>query len=324
MNRTYLFALFAITGGALFPPVASADTFGGGGPNSFEIEFVRIGSAGNLPDENPNPAGAVNYEYRIGKYEISEHMIEKANTLSAAAGNPLGIMIDDRGPDFPATSVTWFEAAQFVNWLNTSTGSLPAYKFNDTGEFELWLPSDQGYDANNLYRNSHAKFFLPSINEWHKAAYYDTAAGHYWDYPTGSDAVPDGIDIVGDTMFDAVFFDGGGTENLPNEVFNVGVFSPFGTSGQGGNVREFQETAFDRVNNITNEHRGAGGGSMNDSSNVMAAFNSPEGRAPLAESPIIGFRVAAVVPEPNAWSVFLIGMLWLIGLRNRSDNVVAI
>ena len=32
---------------------------------------------------------------------------------------------------------------------------------------------DPGYDPTNLYRNSLAKYFLPSLNEWHKAAYYD-------------------------------------------------------------------------------------------------------------------------------------------------------
>src|SRR5690349_13624949 len=50
-----------------------ADVFGSGA-NSFQIDFVTIGSPGNPPDANPNPAGAVPYEYRIGKYEISEQM----------------------------------------------------------------------------------------------------------------------------------------------------------------------------------------------------------------------------------------------------------
>jgi formylglycine-generating enzyme len=66
---------------------AQADPFGSGA-NSFEIEFVTIGNPGNLPDANsippgayPNPVGAVPYSYRIGKYEISEQMIDKANDL---------------------------------------------------------------------------------------------------------------------------------------------------------------------------------------------------------------------------------------------------
>ena len=62
---------------------ALADTFGSGA-NQFSIDFVTIGNPGNPPDANPNPAGAVPYEYRIGKYEIREQMIDKANAPGRA------------------------------------------------------------------------------------------------------------------------------------------------------------------------------------------------------------------------------------------------
>ena len=151
-----------------------ADTFGSGA-NSFAIDFVTIGNPGNPPDAIPNPAGAVPYSYRIGKYEITEQMIDKANALGG-----LGITKDTRGPDMPATSVTWYEAAKFVNWLNTSTGSVPAYKFDGSGNFQLWQSTDAGYDSTNLYRNKLAKYVLPTVHEWHKAAYYDPSAGIYY------------------------------------------------------------------------------------------------------------------------------------------------
>ncbi len=59
---------------------AHADTFGSG-TNTFDIEFVTIGNPGNAADTSgsPNPAGAVAYSYRMGKFEISEQMIDKAN-----------------------------------------------------------------------------------------------------------------------------------------------------------------------------------------------------------------------------------------------------
>jgi hypothetical protein len=112
MNRWLSFCLAAVY--FLCADISRADTFGSG-VNTFSIDFVTIGNPGNPPDANPNPAGAVPYEYRIGKYEISEQMIDKANALGG-----LGITKDARGPDYPATSVTWYEAAKFVNWLNTS------------------------------------------------------------------------------------------------------------------------------------------------------------------------------------------------------------
>jgi formylglycine-generating enzyme required for sulfatase activity len=289
---------------------AAADTFGVA-PNAFEIEFVPIRDAGNPPDANPNPAGAVPYKYRIGKYEVSEEMIDKANALGL-----LGITKDTRGPDKPATSVTWYEAARFVNWLNISTGNVPAYKFGVSGNFQLWQSTDPGYDATNLYRNSLARYFLPSINEWHKAAYHDPAAGHYWDYPTGSDIIPDGTDFPGDPTFDALFNDGG-SNGGPNSITNVGLLSPYGTAGQGGNVWEWEETAFDRINDVANEQRRTPGGSWGDIYTVMNATNTLGGIGPLFDANFVGFRVASVIPEPGSFISLIIGGAGLISVRRK-------
>jgi hypothetical protein len=104
------------------PPIS--ETFGSG-DNQFSIDFVRIGNPGNVADTtgSPNPAGSVAYNYNIGKYEISRDMISKANL----EGN-LGITMEDmtsyggNGANKPATGISWFEVAKFVNWLNTSEG----------------------------------------------------------------------------------------------------------------------------------------------------------------------------------------------------------
>jgi len=95
-----------------------ADTFGSGA-NTFTIDFVTVGDPGNPNDSGTTgsyftPYGGVAYEFRMGTYEVSEDMINKANTLGS-----LGITKDTRGTDKPATSVSWNEAARFVNWLNT-------------------------------------------------------------------------------------------------------------------------------------------------------------------------------------------------------------
>jgi hypothetical protein len=141
-QHLWLLALVSIAG-----PIgerASADIFGSGA-NSFEIEFVTIGQPGNPPDGGPDAAGAVPYEFRMGKYEISEQMIDKVNALTGSR-----LSNSRRGPNKPATRITWYDAARFVNWLNTSTGNVPAYKFDDTGGFQFWEPTDPGYDSANL------------------------------------------------------------------------------------------------------------------------------------------------------------------------------
>jgi hypothetical protein len=166
--------------------VCRADTFGSG-TNSFNIDFATVGNPGNPPGMGgvPIQAGSVGYTYQIGKYEISEQMIDKANALGG-----LGITKDTRGPNKPATSISWFEAAKFVNWLDTTSGFSPAYKFDAAGNFQLWQPSDPGYVPGSMFRNSLAKYVLPSVDEWYKAAYFDPTTGVYHLYPTGTDIAP--------------------------------------------------------------------------------------------------------------------------------------
>src|SRR5262245_55108743 len=98
----------------------SADFFGSGA-NSLELEFVGIGKPNNAADtlSTGQSVGSVPYRYRIGMFEISREMIEKAN---AEAG--LGLQLADlsaigaNGPNKPATGFGWYGAAIFVNWLN--------------------------------------------------------------------------------------------------------------------------------------------------------------------------------------------------------------
>ncbi len=95
-----------------------ADTFGSGA-NSFSIDFVTIGNPGNPPDANPNPAGAVDYEYRIGKYEISEQMIDKANAESASRAARLISRRTRAGP------IIRRRAFHGTKRRSSSTGSIP-------------------------------------------------------------------------------------------------------------------------------------------------------------------------------------------------------
>ena len=147
------------------------------------MDSVPVGNPGNPPDTTsaPNAAGPVAYPYRMGTYELRRDMITKANSAGG-----LGITLSDmegagipggNGPNRRATGARWYDTAAFVNWLNTSTGHQPAYNLSG-GSLTLW-PSGDAWQAGgeNLYRHKDAYYFLPSENEWYKAAYYDGAAG---------------------------------------------------------------------------------------------------------------------------------------------------
>jgi hypothetical protein len=291
---------------------AFADTFGSG-DNTFEIDFVTVGNPGNPPDTtgNPNPAGSVPYVYRIGMYEISRDIVETAS----AAGNlgitldPMdfisGILGDGPRPDMPATGVSWNEAVRFVNWLNTSEGFSPAYKFStdpgdggyDANENILpWQKGDPGFNGANRFRNKLARYVLSSADEWYKAAYYDPnasdGAGWYWDYPTGSDVKPTAVASGSDpetAVYSQLIKQG------PSNINEAGGLSRYGVMGLGGNVWEWHETEIDLVNDNVSSLRVLRGGFWgNDSGYLSASHRSHAG--PSFEGIDSGFRVTSI-PE---------------------------
>jgi hypothetical protein len=293
----------------------------GTGANRFDIEFKNIDFAGNLPDNtgNPNPVGAVPYQYRIAKFEVSEDMIVKANAAGA-----LGITKDNRGIDKPATSISWNEAARFVNWLNDFVGSPRAYKFAvqpgeagynaNNNQAQLWTAGDgAAFNPANPYRNAQARFFLPNNDEWYKAAYYDPTAGVYYDYPTGSDAAPTGVDNgvgAGSAVYTQAFGDG------PADISDAGGLSPYGTMAQGGNVFELQETDFNLVNGPSTDNRGLRGGYWSSGAMNLQSTNRLS-TPPTNGANTNGFRVASVIPEPSTLVLFALAGLGLVWRRVR-------
>ena len=301
------------------------ESFGSGG-NQFQIEFVTIGNPGNTADTSQISSGfpptltsvsigSVGYTFNLAKFEISRDMVEKANQAGS-----LGITLQDmtnlggNGVHRPASGISWFEAARLVNWLNTSTGNAAAYKFDGSGNFQLWSSSDAGYNANNQFRNSLAKYVLPTRDEWYKGA-FGSPGGTWYDYATGSDSLPTAV-TSGTTSGTAVYGQTG-PGSSPADINSAGGLSPFDTMGQNGNVRELTESAYDGVNDGTTESRTTLGGSFGESQYGLPATSLALVSNPSFESPSIGFRVAIVVPEPSSASLLLGGLAGLAAMRRR-------
>jgi hypothetical protein len=290
----------AVLGLLIGAPLVQADSFGSG-VNTFAMDFVDIGDAGNANDglSGDTAFGGVSYNYRMGVNEVSRSMIDAYNTNS---GGPTLTMSDmtslgGNGANRPATGVSWNEAARFVNWLNISTGHAAAYQFDTAGandNIALWEVGDAGYDASNKFRNSNAHYFLPSEDEWYKAAYYDGDSGTYYDYATGSDTKPTAV-AGGTTAGTAVF--GQSWETGPADITNAGGLSPYGTMAQMGNVIEWGESGITAPNDSADENRVFLGGKWNNSFEPPVTPPITVFLLPTSELSTIGFRVAAV-PEP--------------------------
>ena len=329
-QRSTCMRVFGVAAGALAtvaslaaPSVAGVVTFGGSGAGqSFQMDFVSIGNPGNAADTTgvPNPAGRVDRTYDINTFEVSRAMITAYNANSGVVGITLqdmsasGSNNGGNGVDRPATGVTWNEAARFVNWLNTQKGFAPAYKYaNSTIGTNLtpWTVADTlDYDATNPYRSKRANFFLPSFNEWYKAAYY-SPGGTYFDYANGSNTAPGAV-ASGNIANTAVY--GQPTSQGPADVKNAGGLSPYGVMGLGGNVFEWEESSTDLSNSAGGLDRGVRGGNWLNTSSYLSSSSRLSADTNFEDNEF-GFRVAsynsdAVVPEP---SMMVIGMVFGLG-----------
>jgi formylglycine-generating enzyme required for sulfatase activity len=153
-----------------------------------------------------------------------------------------------------------------------------------------------------------ATFFIPSEDEWYKAAYYDPVSMTYFDYPAGSNTQ------TGYTQPGAA----ANTANcsiVVDDVTVVGSYtgsaSPNGTFDQGGNVAEWNEAI-----TPTPTHRGMRGGSFGSGPGSLGASFRGTAVFPATENAAVGFRVVSV-PEPGTSLLRLTALVCLAACRRR-------
>lgn len=294
------------------------------------LEMVTVGNPGNSP--NAAGFGAVDYVYRIGKYDVTA--AQYVQFLNAVArkdtyglynekmrepDREMGCDISRSGipgsyeyhvsPDWanrPVNYVSWGNAARFANWLHN--GQREGEQGLNTTEDGAYFLNGAASDAElmTIERKSGARYFLPNIDEWFKAAYHknDGTTGNYWKYPTRNDETPTNALLDPDVGNSANFLLSPSSATLADRYHRttVGAFTrsagPYGTFDQGGNVWQWVESPEGSV------WRGLRGGAFNEISKTLAS-SSKFSTVPSFEGPNIGFRIAAVSnlaasnPEPT-------------------------
>ena len=177
------------------------------------IAWSPVGNPGNANDGTG--FGAVPYSYNIGKYDVTNSQYaEFLNTKDPTGANTLGLFKSNGGAGNPAPNpgisfnsasangskysvvsgkgnqpvvdVTWYDAIRFANWLNNGQGDGDT----ETGAYTVLGGTPTPSNGLTITRNAGATVFLPSENEWYKAAYYDPATNSYFLYATSSNTVP--------------------------------------------------------------------------------------------------------------------------------------
>ena len=315
-------------------------------------EFVSVGDAGNAgeqsrlaSDGDPTYYGSVNYNYRIGKYDVTTaqycqflNAVAKTdtyglyNTKMDAGYYPTVAIVQSGSPgsysysvtgsynekeNCPVFAVGWDDAARYCNWLqNGQPSGDQGPGTTETGAYTLggMVTND---DLLSVTRNAGATYFLPSEDEWYKAAFYKgggTNAG-YWLYPTQSDTAPS--NVLSATGTNNANYDDGGYTDPTNLLTPVGTFAaspgPYGTYDMAGNLWNWNEETID-----SDIARGLRGGDCHLDSDYLASsyrsYNSP----PADAWSTVSFRVASV-PEPGSVAMLAgIAMMLLLYFRQKS------
>jgi formylglycine-generating enzyme len=309
-----------------------------------------VGDAGNFSDGRTN-YGAVHYVYQIGKYDVT--VGQYCQFLNAVAGaDPYGLYNSNMAPSSPTGlslptigisqswslgtyhysvagsysqaancpifDVSWADAARFCNWLQNGQPTGPeGTGTTETGAYTL---------INNpnlmaIARNAGARYFIPTENEWYKAAYFKSGSllGNYWSYPTKSDNIPSNVLLAtGTNNANFPFPQPTNYTDPVNLLTPVGAFAaspgPYGTFDMGGDVMQWTEAA------VTSDQRGLLGGSFGNGDGLQWFHRDSD--YPMNATPVYGFRVAGI-PEPSSITLLLVGAasLFAYACRRRRQAV---
>jgi formylglycine-generating enzyme required for sulfatase activity len=250
--------------------------------------------------------GSVAYEYKIGKYEVTNlQYVAYLNAKAATDSDSYRIItgsLENSGitrsgtsgsytysvtgalANRPVTGVTFFDAARFANWLANGQGSgdteTGSYTFNENGVI---------VSAGARAANAGAQVYIPTADEWYKAAYYNAASQTYSLYPNGQNSI---------TTADANYGNSIGSST------NVGTYSSdpsyYGTFDQLGNAWEWTDEKTYDYETARNLY----GGAWDTDEHLL---QTPLSDGPGNPSPNYGFRLASAVPEPSAMVLTLLG-----------------
>jgi formylglycine-generating enzyme len=302
------------------------------------IDYAEVGNPGNAA-QGTTGWGSVASVFKMATKETSNSQyVEFLNKVDAAGTNPNGVYNALMGTDpvggvtfsgtassgskytvksgtapsgvaytdMPVVFTSWFSAARFANWLQN--GQTTGTAGMETGAYTL-----NGQTSGNApARNPGAQVWIPSRDEWYKAAFYSGTGSSYYTWQNTSNTQPTNI-ISNLSLANSANY--GGASTPTTNPIAVGSYtnsstSPYGMFDMLGNVTEFTDSG-----NVSSQVQVLGGSWATTlaqaslwNANASAIF-----RSTATATGQVGFRVAAV-PEPTTIALAGMGLAGLAGL----------
>lgn len=324
---------------------------------SISMSYVTVGNPNNATDPNTGSIyGSVSYTYEIGEYDVTDSQYctflndvdptganalalyspqgdaEYGVTLNLAAADGLKYSVIPGYANMPVVDVDYWDTLRFANWMNNGEGSAST----ETGAYTLLggntdgngTPSNASSLLANPQHNPGAKVWLPSENEWYKAAYYEPATNsepaEYSAYAMTEPGTPG--NMVGGGLGEANYYNdtdvngnGYSVTQSPSYSSSQNYLTPVGSFTNSASYYETYDQSGDVFNwistTIDSEYPALRGGAWYNLADYLTSSNRDDDD-PTIESSYIGFRVASV-PEPNSLMLTLTGVAGLAVLRGK-------
>lgn len=301
------------------------------------IDWVTIGATNNPAYAGPDPnntvtgRGGVSYEYRIGKYEATS--AQWGEFLNAAFNRPDPLPWVERplqvgGGMQPVGGATWRTCAMFCNWLHNNKATNREAFLNgayDTSTFGvIALPNGGFHFSDQFTHHADARYWIPTLDEWLKAAYYDPnrfgpGQGGWWQYNITSDSAP----VYGAPEG----YPNGSAANQANSGFSIlpgrgeffiplgayeDVMSPWGLFDTAGGTREWLEEVTTGPFTQARLAGGSGWAAGVGGDRIGSGFG---GGAPSEAPYTTGLRFASAIPTSGTLAI--LGAYGILSARRR-------
>ena len=322
--------------------------------------WVEVGNPGNANDTTGY--GAVADAFRIGKFEwTNAQYVEFLNAIDPDGSNPNAVYNSFMGStprggisfnagvtagskyavitnfgDKPVNYVSWWDAARVANWLHNGAQTYGSTDASASAPQNIGAYLVETSTIGNVIpKTAAARYWIPTENEWYKAAYYNGDSSSYTLYGNGFGTAP--TPVTATTV--GVGTDGSASPLVTGNFANYGQGAnwngsegswPTGATPTSGNVTSVGTNggssfygAFDMSGNVWEWIDASGGiglavrrgGAWQNASgavtNLSSSVRQTAQAATSVESDGMGFRVA--VPEPASVGYAAAGGAWICG-----------